>query len=168
MANNSPGNNISTNVLGPRYNAGAPVNGVDEVHTITGAATGGTIPFTYGNRQTAQLPFNVSAAALQTALQGLGSINAGNVICTGGPLGTAPIVCTFGGELSGLDVPMISVDNTLATGGVVSVASTTNGVSGTARGSLPGASLTDTTNAIAYINTGTAAKPTWTKVGLQT
>ena len=33
---------------------------------------------------------------------------------------------------------------------------------------LKGALLIDTTNAILYINTGTQASPTWTKVGTQT
>lgn len=44
----------------------------------------------------------------------------------------------------------------------------TNGTSGTLAGIAPkGALLCDTTNAIAYINTGTQANPTWTKIGTQ-
>lgn len=44
-----------------------------------------------------------------------------------------------------------------------------DGTSGTFAGiAAKGDLLTDTTNAILYINTNTLASPTWTKVGTQT
>jgi hypothetical protein len=44
----------------------------------------------------------------------------------------------------------------------------TDGTSGTAAGKAgPGCLLIDTNNKILYINTGTKASPTWTKVGTQ-
>lgn len=44
-----------------------------------------------------------------------------------------------------------------------------DGTSGTFAGvAAKGAILTDTTNGIAYINTGTQASPVWTKIGTQT
>lgn len=44
-----------------------------------------------------------------------------------------------------------------------------NGTSGTGANQLDkGALLTDTTNGVLYINTGTKASPAWTKVGNQT
>jgi len=50
----------------------------------------------------------------------------------------------------------------------IAVAETTPGVTATGRGAAKGSILTDTTNGILYINTGTALAPTWTKVGTQT
>lgn len=45
----------------------------------------------------------------------------------------------------------------------------TSGTSGTFVGDAnKGTLLIDTANGILYINTGTSASPTWTKVGLQT
>lgn len=44
-----------------------------------------------------------------------------------------------------------------------------NGASGTGVGELDkGALVIDVTNGLLYINTGTSASPTWTKVGTQT
>jgi hypothetical protein len=45
-----------------------------------------------------------------------------------------------------------------------------SGASGTYKGTVranPGSLLIDVTNLFLYINTGTKASPTWTKVGLQ-
>ena len=49
----------------------------------------------------------------------------------------------------------------------LAIEETTAGVTATARGMGKGVIATDTTNAILYINTGTAIAPTWTKVGTQ-
>jgi hypothetical protein len=164
---------VAGGVGAPRFNAGAPTSGVDDVQTITGAATGGTYTFTFtnplsGKVTTFSVPFNASAAAVQAAMLAMSGFPAGGVVCTGGALGTAPVVCTFGGALSGLPVTVMTVDNSAATGGVGSVVHTTTGVSGTARGAAKGAILTDTTTPKQYQNTGTAQKPTWTVVGTQT
>jgi len=50
----------------------------------------------------------------------------------------------------------------------VAVTETTPGVEETGIGAPRGALLTDTTNGILYINTGTPDNPVWTKVGVQT
>lgn len=149
-----------------RY-AGSPVS-VNEVQTITGTGTGGSAVFTFGGQSTAAQAYNVTAAALQTALRALSSINGANVTCTGGALGAAPIVVTFTGSLAGTNVGMITVGSGM-TGGTVTVAETTPGVPPAFKAQAAvGALLIDTTNAILYINTGTQAFPVWTKVGTQT
>lgn len=54
-------------------------------------------------------------------------------------------------------------------GALTNAGAPVNGGSGTFAGTATvGALLVDTTNAILYINTGTQASPTWTKVGTQT
>jgi hypothetical protein len=56
--------------------------------TTTGTPTGGTVPLSFDGRSTT-VAFNASAAAVQTALEGLPNIGTGNVVCGGGPLPTA-------------------------------------------------------------------------------
>lgn len=149
-----------------RYD-GSPVS-VNEVQTITGTATGGTATYSFGGAATAAQTNTVSAATLQTALRALSTINGANVTCTGGPLGTNPIVCTFSGTLAGTDVAMIVVGAGY-TGGSATVVETTKGVAPAFQTiAAVAALLIDVTNSILYINTGTTAFPVWTKVGTQT
>jgi hypothetical protein len=54
--------------------------------SITGNATGGTFTLAVGAQTTAAIPFNATAAQVQTALTALASVGAGNVVCSGGPL----------------------------------------------------------------------------------
>lgn len=50
----------------------------------------------FGGPDTATgIPANATAAQVQSALQALPHVGNGGVTCTGGPLGTAPVVCTF-------------------------------------------------------------------------
>lgn len=74
--------------------------GANEVQrlTITGAA--GNYSLDFNSQVTGSLPFNASAATVQAALEGLSNIGAGNVSCSGGPGGTAPIDITFQGSLA--------------------------------------------------------------------
>ncbi|MEV6397448.1 S8 family serine peptidase [Streptomyces sp. NPDC051907] len=72
----------------------------------TGGPTGGTIAFAWRNpagedARTAALPLPLTAAALQSALAGLASIQAGNVAVTGGPLPATPLVVDFVGTYDG-------------------------------------------------------------------
>lgn len=142
-----------------------PTNGVDEVVTLadSGTVSGGTLTLTFGGQTTAALDWDSTAAEIEAALEALSTIGAGNVACTGGPL-PADVVVTFAGDLSGLDVGAITVDNTLITGGgTITVTVTTAGVKGSYRGA-PAGCLLLTTNGVGFIysNTGTPEKPTWT------
>ena len=102
-----------------------------DVQTLTGTATGGTFTITFGNATqyiTSALPFNATAAQIQAALQALPNIGAGGVVCSGGALGTSPVVCTFAGALANQPQPLFVINNGGATGGSVTVAHTTQGV----------------------------------------
>jgi len=59
----------------------------DEVQsiTITGTPTGGTFTLTFGANTTSALNWNATASQVQSALQALASVGAGNALVTGGP-----------------------------------------------------------------------------------
>lgn len=70
--------------------------GVNEQQTVTvTAATGGTFTVTFEGQTTAALPFNASAATVQTALVALSNIGDADVLVTAGPLGTASVTVEF-------------------------------------------------------------------------
>lgn len=164
--------------FGPYLNAGAPVAGTDEVQTLTigGTPTSGTFKLAYDGFTTGAITWSATNATLianiDAALEALPNIGTGGVAVavasmTAG-IGTATI--TFSGaNLAKRVQPLISVaSNDLAgTAPTVAVEETTPGVRATHLGASKGATLLDTTNGVHYINTGTAAAPTWTKTGTQ-
>ena len=163
----------------PYTSAGAPVNGTDEVQTLTigGTPTGGTFRITFDGFTTADIPWNATNATLlasiDAALEALPNIGTGGVTTAAGTLtaGIGTITLTFAGaQTAKRALPLAVVTNNSMTGTspTAAIAETTPGVTATALGALKGGQLIDTTNGIAYINTGTAAAPTWTKVGTQT
>lgn len=98
--------------------------------SISGTPTGGTFALGFGGAITSPIAFNAAASAVQTALQALSTIGAGNVTCTGGPLPATPVVCTFAGTLATGFQPLITASSGGLTGGTtptVTVAHTTSG-----------------------------------------
>lgn len=151
----------------------------DEIQTLTIAAgppTGGTFQLTYAGQTTAAIAWsatnNTLLANIDAALEALSNIEAGDIACAAGTLtaGVGTLTITFSGTLTNTDVALITVANNSLTGntGTVAIAETTPGVNATARGAATGAQLTDTTNGVLYINTGTPLVPIWTVVGAQT
>jgi hypothetical protein len=109
-------------------------SGTNEVQTLTttGTPTGGTVPLSFDGRATT-VAFNSSAAAVQTALEGLPNIGTGNVVTGGGPLPTG-VTITFQGALAKRPVPNIVTGSTGLTGGSSPtgvIAETTPGVNAT-------------------------------------
>lgn len=162
----------------PYQNAGAPVAGTDEIQTLTigGTPTGGTFQLAYDGFVTAAIPWNATngtlIASIDAALEALPNIGTGGITTAAGTLtaGIGTITLTFVAQNGKKAVNTITVANNSMTGTAptAAVAETTPGVDATARGAAPGALLNDTTNKLLYQNTGTAAAPTWTKVGTQT
>jgi hypothetical protein len=75
------------------------VGGRNEFVTIaiTGVPTGGTFTLTYGGQATGNLAFNIDAAALEVALEGLSSIGNGNVRVSGtNPTFTVEFIADLG------------------------------------------------------------------------
>jgi flagellar hook protein FlgE len=98
---------------------------VDEIQTISSTGTAGTFTLSFGGQTTAALNWNESAANIESALEALSTIGAGNVNCAGGIL-PANVTVAFAGTLAGQDAALLTVDNTLLTG-AASVAETTPG-----------------------------------------
>ncbi len=100
-----------------------------EVQTLTRTSTGGTITLSFdGSAASATIPASAAgftAAATQTALEGLSTVNPGDVTVTGAAGG--PLTVTFGGRYVGQNVPQLVVDNTSATGGTIVSATGTAG-----------------------------------------
>lgn len=94
----------------------APV-GRNEVQTITISATGGTWTATWNGQTATGLAWDITAAALQTALEALSNIAVGDVVVTGGPGATAPLTITFKGTLAGTNVAAFTTGAGGLTGG---------------------------------------------------
>lgn len=92
---------------------------LDEVQTvqITGSPTAGTFTLTFGAQTTATLNWNATAAQMQTALQALSSIGAGNCLVTGGPGPGTAFTVEFTGTLGFASQALITLSNNLLTGG---------------------------------------------------
>lgn len=160
------------------FTAGAPTAGVNEIQTLTigGTPTGGTFKLTFDGQTTAAITWTATDATLvtnvDTALEALANIGTTGVTTAAGTVssGIGTITITFTGNNAAKAVNTITVaDNSLTgTAPTLAVAETTAGVTASGRGAPKGAKLTDTTNGLAYINTGTALVPVWTKIGTQT
>jgi hypothetical protein len=104
-----------------------------EVQTlsITGTPIGGSFKLKFRGYKTATIAYNATAANVVSALVALGTIGAGGVTATGGPLPGTPVVITFAGQLATQNVPSLVVTDSALTGGttpVASVAVTTPGI----------------------------------------
>jgi hypothetical protein len=102
---------------------GGGVGGTNEQQlvTLTGA-TAGTFTLTYSGQTTSALAFNAAASAVQTALQALSNVGAGNATVTGSAGG--PYTVAFGGTLADTNVAQMTATSSL-TGSTPSVTVTT-------------------------------------------
>jgi hypothetical protein len=85
--------------------------------SISGTPTGGTFALGFKGAITAPIAYNATAAAVQSALQALATIGAGNVTCTGGPLPGTAVTCTFAGTLATGLQPAMAQNSGGLTGG---------------------------------------------------
>jgi hypothetical protein len=156
--------------------AGTPVAGTNEVQTLTigGTPTGGTFTLALGAQKTGAISWNATNNTLisnmNTALDavfGTASIVAAVGTMTAG-IGTATL--TFSGnEYAKRAWDLMTATNSLTgTTPTLAIAETTPGVNAAPYQVPKGGLVSDVTNALLYINTGTAYSPTFTKVGTQT
>lgn len=159
---------------GPYEVSGAPVNGTDEVQTLTigGTPTGGTFKLNFEGFVTSAITWsstdNTLLSNINTAFNALASLGTSGCVATAGTLssGIGTILLTFGANRGRQAIgSVIGVTSNALTGSspTLAVAETTPGVDATARGAAAGASLVDSTNGIRYFNAGTALAPTWRK-----
>lgn len=106
---------------------GPTVTPVSEVQraTITGTPTGGTFTLTYASKTTTAIPYNATAATVQTALEALESVAPGDVVVTGGPGPGTPYTFTFGGNLANADLPQMTAAGSFTGGTTPAIAITT-------------------------------------------
>jgi RHS repeat-associated protein len=98
---------------------------------LTGGPTGGTFTLTFNGQTTAPIAYNGTAAAVQSALQALTTIGAGNALVAG-PAG-GPWTVRFAGALAGSVQPALTGNGAKLTGGTPSsVAVVVNSLGGDA------------------------------------
>lgn len=153
-----------------QFSGVTPVTAVNEVQTATqsGTWTSGTFTASLLGNITAPIAYNATGANVATALNLLNSVGAsgfGGSGSAGGPF----VLTASGGNVKAKDIPLI-VYNTagIVGGGTIANVETTKGVTATGYGSPKGSLYTDTSTGIVYAQTGTAAAPVLTKVGVQT
>lgn len=161
----------------PLTNAGAPTAGTNEVQTLTigGTPTGGTFKLTFDGWTTGAITWSATNATLlaniNAALDLLPNVGTAGIVATDSTLtaGIGNLLLTFsGGNLVKRAVSLMTAASSLTgTAPTLAIAETTPGVNASGLGAAKGSLLTDTTNGILYIQTGTATSPTWTKVGTQ-
>ena len=110
------------------YGTNAPVPAVNEVQTLTlaGVSAGDTFTVTFGTSTSSPISVAATALDIQTALQGMASIGAGNVTVTG-PVG-GPFSLTFGGTLAHTNVALVSTAVSVSSLGTVTSVTLTQGV----------------------------------------
>ena len=95
---------------------------VTESVVIASTATAGTFTLTFDGETTTAIAYNATAAAIKTALQALSTINAGDVLVTGGALPTS-VTVTFAGRFAGQNAPNLTLTATV-TGGTTTASIT--------------------------------------------
>ena len=161
-------------------NAGAPVNGTNEVQTLTigGAPTAGAgsgVSFSYQGLVSALALWSATNATfvanVQAALDGLFGAAATVVAVGTATAGVGTFTITFSGAVLAARNLGAALGVTNAMTGAsptAAVARTTPGVDATHRGASAGQLLVDTINDLAYQNGGVPGAPVWGKVGTQT
>lgn len=81
----------------------APVDEVQRIAVRPLGADGGSVTLDYGGA-TATVPALSPAVVVQQLLEDAIAALAGNITCTGGPLGAQDVTVTFGGALAGTDI----------------------------------------------------------------
>lgn len=157
--------------------AGAPGAGTNEVQTLNfgGTPTGGTYRLAFEGTPTAAVTWSAVNATLLSNLNAAldAAYGTASIVATAGTLtaGIGTVILTFSGnDYARRAVSSMTVYNNSLTGTTPTLSNieTTPGVSATPYQVAKGGLVTDVTNGVLYINTGSVYSPTWTKVGLQT
>lgn len=88
----------------------------EPVQVVTLDASGGTFTLSYSGLRTPALAYDCSAPAVQSALEALSRVGAGNVVVSGPDGG--PFALRFGGELTGRNIEVVEPDGDLLDGSI--------------------------------------------------
>lgn len=155
--------------------ATAPVNGTNEIQTLTFGATitGGTFKLKFEGKTTAAITWSSTNATLvaniDAALEALTNIGTGGVTTTIGTItsgANGTVTVTFTGNRAKQDVPLMTVADNSMTGAAHTLAATTTtaGVEADGRITPKGTRCVALDTGIEYINTGSAPNPAWSNV----
>lgn len=159
--------------------AGVPSAGTSEVQTLTigGTPTGGTFKakfegFTAPTAATWSATEATLLSNINAMLDSIPSLGTGGLVATAGTVtnGIGTVILTFSGNRAKQAIgSLVTIASNALTGTAptLAIAETTPGVDASFRGQAKGSLVSDTTNGVAYINTGTALVPVWTVVGAQ-
>lgn len=106
--------------------------GTAEVQTQSKVSTvsGGTFTISFMGETTSAIAYNASNATVLAALEALPNIAPGDVALASGPVNTGGVTFTFAGQYASSNVPLMTIDSTLLTGGgSYTIAQTTAGAS---------------------------------------
>lgn len=119
--------NLQSLVFKSDKNCTLKFGGTNEVQrlTITGTPTGGTFTMSFNGQTTAAIAYNATAAAVQSALEALSNIAAGEVACTGGPLPGSVVDIEFRNGLGKQNVSAMTTTDSLTGGTTPATAITT-------------------------------------------
>jgi hypothetical protein len=85
---------------------------VDEIQQLTISATGGTFTISFGDEETADVAYNASGSAVESALESLSNIEVADVSVSG----NGPYVITFAGQYADTDLDEITINTSGLTG----------------------------------------------------
>lgn len=115
---NSYGNASGSSDPGENFlNVVEPNRNVFQTVTISGHPTSGLFSLGFQGQYATGVLYNSTHAQLQTKLEALSNIGAGQVDCTGGPLPDTPIVVEFKGTFANTDVETMVAFGNLMSGG---------------------------------------------------
>ncbi len=120
------GQSVSVDGAG-KVQRSAAVSAANQVSTLTmtGSASSGTFTVTFDGQTTAPVAYTATGAQLATALNLLSNVTAGGF--TGAGSAGGPLVITAAAQLTGQQLPVFTVDNTLMVAGTYASAVTTPG-----------------------------------------
>jgi hypothetical protein len=154
--------------------ATAPVNGTNEIQTITigGTPTAGSFTLTYNGNTTGAITWSATNATLvaniDAALEALGRIGTGGVVTAVGSAtaGIGTFTVTFSGtNVAKTNVALMTATSSLTgTSPTLAVATTTAGVNADGKILPKGTLDVALDTGLLYQNTGTPPNPVWVKV----
>jgi hypothetical protein len=107
---------------GSAFSADTMPTGTNAAQLVTVTATAGTFTLSFQGHTTSDLAFDAAPGVVQTALEALPSIGAGNVAVTGA------LFVTFVNRLGASPMPLLTGDGSGLAGGTVSIVTVVDGV----------------------------------------
>lgn len=101
----------------------------DNIQTIavaTGTPTSGNLIIDLDGVASGNVAYNATTATVQTAIQGMSNVGAGNALVTGSTGG--PWTVAFVGALADAELPLMTINNTSVVGGTFGVSNTDSGI----------------------------------------